>query len=74
MKGIVKWFDSSKGYGFINTEDGTKEYFVHWKSIVTESPNQLKTLVMEEPVEFDLMETDRGIQAINIIRLNPDFE
>jgi CspA family cold shock protein len=70
MKGTVKWFNSNKGYGFIITDDGT-EYFVHWKSIVTKSANELKTLEQNEPVEFDLIQTDKGIQAINIIRLNP---
>ena len=68
MKGKVKWFNSNKGYGFVMTDDNT-EYFVHWKSIVTKHPSELKVLEPNEPVEFDLMETDKGIQAINIIRL-----
>ncbi|HOQ80399.1 MAG TPA: cold shock domain-containing protein [Candidatus Cloacimonadota bacterium] len=68
MKGIVKWFNSNKGYGFILTED-EKEYFVHWKSIVTKNPNELKTLEQDEEVQFDLIETNKGIQAINVIRL-----
>ena len=70
MKGTVKWFDDTKGYGFILTEEG-KEYFVHWKSIVTVSDKNRKFLVNEEEVEFDLMETAKGIQAINVVRLNP---
>ena len=70
MKGTVKWFDEGKGYGFVITEDG-KEFFVHWKSIVTVSELGRKTLIPDEEVEFDTIETDRGIQAINIIRLNP---
>ena len=70
MKGTVKWFDDSKGYGFILGED-TKEYFVHWQSIVTISDNQRKFLVAEEEVEFELMDTDKGVQAINIVRVNP---
>ncbi|HPY96586.1 MAG TPA: cold shock domain-containing protein [Candidatus Cloacimonadota bacterium] len=68
MKGIVKWFNSNKGYGFILTED-EKEYFVHWKSIVTKNPNELKTLEQDEEVQFDLIETNKGIQAINVMRL-----
>ncbi|MDD3050197.1 MAG: cold shock domain-containing protein [Candidatus Cloacimonetes bacterium] len=71
MKGKVKWFNANKGFGFILTEDETKEYFVHWKSIVTKSNNELKTLEPGEAVEFDLFNTDKGIQAINVIRLNP---
>ncbi len=71
MKGTVKWFDDSKGYGFVLTEDN-KEYFVHWKSIVTMSDKSRKYLVPDEEVEFDLMETDKGMQAINVIRLYPN--
>ncbi|MFO8144218.1 MAG: cold shock domain-containing protein [Candidatus Syntrophosphaera sp.] len=70
MTGKVKWFNKNKGYGFIITEDN-KEYFVHWKSIVTNSPRDLKVLEQDEEVTFDLMETDKGTQAINIIRVNP---
>jgi len=44
---------------------------VHWKSIVTNSPRDLKVLEQDEIVTFDLMETDKGTQAINIIRVNP---
>lgn len=69
MKGKVKWFNSNKGYGFIITDDN-KEFFVHWKSIVSKSPNELKVLEQNEKVEFDLLQTDKGVQAINIIRLN----
>lgn len=70
MKGSVKWFDDTKGYGFVLTDEG-KEYFVHWKSIVTVSDKNRKFLVNDEEVEFDLMETNKGIQAINVVRLNP---
>ena len=70
MKGTVKWFDDTKGYGFILTEDGT-EYFIHWKSIVTMSEKERKFLIAGEDVEFDTFQTDKGIQAINVVRLNP---
>ncbi|MBN2461281.1 MAG: cold shock domain-containing protein [Candidatus Cloacimonetes bacterium] len=69
MKGTVKWFDDTKGYGFVLTEDGT-EYFVHWKSIVTKSDKERKFLVSGESVEFDTFQTEKGIQAINVIRLD----
>lgn len=68
MKGTVKWFNTNKGYGFIVTEDN-KEYFVHWKSIVTSSPMDLKVLEQDESVEFDLIQTDKGMQAINVMRM-----
>ncbi|MCK4957435.1 MAG: cold shock domain-containing protein [Candidatus Cloacimonetes bacterium] len=67
MKGKVKWFDDVKGFGFIMIEDGT-EFFVHWKSIVTVSDNDRKFLVQDENVEFDMLETDKGTQAINVVR------
>lgn len=70
MIGKVKWFDESKGYGFVLSEEGI-EYFVHWKSIVTMSEMTRKYLVQNEEVQFDLIETDKGIQAINVVRLNP---
>jgi cold shock protein len=70
MKGKVKWFNTSKGYGFIISDDG-KEFFVHWRSIVTTSDNEHKTLFDDEEVQFDTIETDKGIQAINVVRLNP---
>ncbi len=68
MKGKVKWFDDVKGFGFILTDDGT-EYFVHWKSIVTMSETDRKFLVEDEMVEFDTIQTDKGTQAINVVRL-----
>ena len=67
MKGRVKWFNPNKGYGFIKTADN-KEYFVHWKSIVSKSLSDVKTLDNNEDVEFDLIETEKGLQAINIIK------
>ena len=69
MKGKVKWFNSNKGYGFILTDDN-KEYFAHWKSIVSKSPTEIKTLDQDDLVEFDLLKTDKGLQAVNIIRMN----
>lgn len=65
LEGTVKWFSKNKGYGFIETEDDG-EYFVHWKSISQEG---YKTLEKDDKVKFDLLETDRGIQAINVIRI-----
>ncbi|MFC1898199.1 cold shock domain-containing protein [Candidatus Cloacimonadota bacterium] len=70
MTGTVKWFDESKGYGFVLSEEG-KEFFVHWKSIVTMSEMSRKYLIQNEEVQFDLMETDKGVQAINVVRLKP---
>ena len=65
MQGRVKWFDPRKGYGFIEREDGD-DVFVHYSSIEMAS---FKTLDDGEPVEFDIVETDRGPQAENVSRL-----
>ena len=67
MRGKVKWFNANKGYGFILAPD-QKEYFVHWTSIVTKSPNELKTLEQNDSVEFDVFMTDKGPQAVNIVK------
>ncbi len=69
MRGRVKWFDDTKGFGFIQA--GNSEYFVHWKSIVTNSDRDRKFLMNDEEVEFDTMDTEKGVQAINVMRLNP---
>ena len=66
MKGSVKWFSKNKGYGFIVGDD-EKEYFVHWKSVEGDG---FKTLVQNEEVEFEAKETDKGLQAENVKRLN----
>ncbi len=60
--GRVKWFNDSKGFGFIEQEDG-KDVFVHYTAIQGEG---FKTLPEGAVVEFDLLETDRGPQAANV--------
>lgn len=68
MRGTVKWFNDNKGYGFI-LDENKKEYFVHWKSILTVEKER-KFLQDGEAVEFDVSTTDKGDQAINVVRLN----
>jgi CspA family cold shock protein len=63
MKGTVKWYNSYRGYGFIQGEDGV-EVFVHKSSIQMETD-----LYEEDPVEFDLEESDRGPKAMNVKKL-----
>ncbi|HHW79882.1 MAG TPA: cold shock domain-containing protein [Acholeplasmataceae bacterium] len=65
MTGIVKWFDSDKGYGFISTEEG-KDIFVHFSAIQTDG---FKTLAEGDQVEFDVTDSDRGQQAANVVKL-----
>jgi len=54
-KGIVKWFNDNKGYGFIQSEN--KDYFVHFKEI---KKNGFKTLTAGEHVTFEVTDSPRG--------------
>jgi CspA family cold shock protein len=60
MKGKVKWYNFKKGFGFISGEDG-KDYFVHFTAVPKGT-----MLREEDEVNFDAVETDKGIQAQNI--------
>ena len=62
MKGTVKWFDSSKGSGFIQTEDGS-DIFVQYSGIKTEG---FKRLLKGQEVTFEIVESDRGPQATDV--------
>lgn len=63
-KGKVKWFNSQKGYGFIETEDG-KDVFVHYSEI---QGNGFSTLNEAEEVEFQIKKGPKGDQATNVVR------
>ena len=65
MKGKVKWFNESKGFGFIEQDNG-KDVFVHYSAIREKG---YKTLREGEPVEFDVKVGPRGPQAENVVRL-----
>jgi CspA family cold shock protein len=58
-KGIVKWFNNAKGYGFIGREDG-RDVFVHHSAIQMDG---YKTLKDGDEVEFDIVEGQKGPQA-----------
>ncbi len=62
MKGNVKFFNDSKGYGFIVGEDG-KEYFVHQTAL-----SEGTVLRDNDPVTFDVEEGERGPKAVNVAR------
>ena len=64
-KGTVKWFNESKGYGFIRDAEADMEVFVHFSAI---SGDGYRTLAEGEEVEFEVQQTDRGLQASNVIR------
>jgi CspA family cold shock protein len=63
--GTVKWFNESKGFGFITQEDGA-DVFAHYSAI---EGNGFKTLAEGESVSFDVVEGDKGLKATNIVKL-----
>jgi CspA family cold shock protein len=63
-KGTVKWFNESKGFGFITREDGT-DVFVHYSSIQS---NGFKSLAEGDAVSFDTENGVKGLKAINVVR------
>jgi len=65
MKGVVKWFNESKGYGFITREDGV-DVFVHYTDI---QDNGFKTLSEGQSVSFDVADGPKGPKAINVEKI-----
>ena len=66
MRGKVKWFNNEKGYGFIEYKDD-EDIFVHYSAILTPG---YKTLVEGQYVQFDLVRTDKGLQAKNVVEID----
>ncbi len=64
-KGTVKWFNSRKGFGFINSEEGT-DVFVHY-SALSGGENEYKSLNENDKVEFDVVDGQKGPQASNVV-------
>ena len=66
MNGEVKWFNNEKGYGFIEYKDN-EDIFVHYSAIKC---NGFKTLKECELVQFKLIDTDKGLQAREVLSLS----
>jgi len=64
-QGKVKWFNETKGYGFIEREDGN-DVFVHFRAI---SGDGFKTLAEGQAVEFEVEDGQKGPQAVNVTAL-----
>ena len=65
--GVVRWFDGSKGYGYIDARDG-EDVFVHYSALTGE--DDLLLLIEGDRVEFFLETTVRGAEATDVARLN----
>ncbi len=68
----VKWFDGKKGYGFIVNPEGGEDIFVHYSAI--QSEKKYKMLDQGVEVEFELVNTGKGLQAQNVKEVNIGYE
>ena len=62
--GTVKWFNESKGFGFISPSDGTADVFVHFSAI---QGSGFKVLAESQAVTFDVEDGPKGLQAANVV-------
>jgi CspA family cold shock protein len=62
-KGTVKWFNSTKGFGFITNDEGGEDVFVHFTGIASDG---FKSLEEGAKVTFDVVDGNRGPQAVNV--------
>lgn len=68
LQGKVKWFNNTKGYGFIGQNAGGPDVFVHYSAI---SMDGFKTLNEGDPVEFEVVQGQKGPQADRVTRVSP---
>ncbi len=66
VKGTVKWFNASKGYGFLEQPESDKDVFVHFSAIEGDGFRSLKE---GEQVEFTVTESEKGLQAEKVAKI-----
>ena len=67
ITGTVKWFNDSKGFGFLTRDDGEKDVFVHHSAIQGDG---FKSLAEGQRVEFDVVQGQKGPAAENVVKLD----
>jgi len=67
MTGVIKWFNDSKGYGFIQREDGGQDVFVHYSALP--AANGYRTLTEGQRVQFDIVQERGKERAANVVLL-----
>lgn len=67
LTGTVRWFNNAKGYGFLGRDDGGPDVFTHYSAI---EKTGYKTLKEGEPVSFDIVKGEKGLQADKVVPLN----
>ena len=63
VTGSVKWFNESKGFGFLSQSDGGNDVFVHYSAIVSDG---FKTLIEGQQVAFNVERDQKGLHAANV--------
>lgn len=66
VTGTVKWFNDSKGFGFLTRDDGEKDVFVHYSAI---QGNGFRSLTEGQRVEFDVVDGQKGPAAENVVAI-----
>ena len=69
MRGKVKWFNNQKGYGFITDSEGRGDIFVHYTGILKDG---YKVLNNGQLVEYEIIDVEKGLQAVNVEVINEE--